>query len=81
MTLVVDPRGVVRAVYDEAVDLTTLGRPVISRSSHVEPTPEGRWQADLLPVSGPVLGPFDRRSEALKAEQAWLERNWLDPAC
>ena len=31
----------------------------------------------LRAVAGPVLGPFDRRSEALRAEQAWLRANWL----
>jgi hypothetical protein len=77
MTLVVDARGVVRAVYDEAVDLAAIGRLAIRRASHVEPTPEGRWQADLTPVSGPLLGPFDRRSEALNAEHAWLDLHWL----
>jgi hypothetical protein len=77
MDLVVDPRGGVRAVYGELIDLRALGRPVIARASHVEPTPDGRWTADLRPVAGPVLGPFARRSEALEAETAWLEANWL----
>ena len=79
MDLVVAPDGSVKAIYDEALDLATLGRLSIRRASHVEPTPEGRWHADLRPVSGPVLGPYDFRSEALKAEHAWLERNWLGP--
>jgi hypothetical protein len=30
-----------------------------------------------MPVDGPVLGPFDLRSEALEAEQVWLAKNWL----
>ena len=29
------------------------------------------------PLHGPTLGPFPHRSEALAAEQAWLETNWL----
>jgi hypothetical protein len=77
MDLVVAPDGSVKAIYDEALDLATLGRLSIRRASHVEPTPEGRWQADLRPVSGPLLGPFDRRSEALNAEHAWLDLHWL----
>jgi len=77
MNLVVDHRGGVRAVYDELIDLRTLGRPAIARASHVEPTPDGRWTADLRPVIGPVLGPFGHRSEALEAERAWLEAHWL----
>ena len=79
MDLVVAPGGTVKAIYDEALDLAFLGRLSIRRASHVEPTPEGRWQADLSPVSGPVLGPFNRRSEALEAERAWLEQHWLGP--
>ena len=80
MHLVIDARGGVRAVYGEAIDLRTLGRPTIARASHVEPTPDGRWSADLRPVVGPVLGPFAHRGEALEAERAWLEANWLTPS-
>ena len=76
MKLLIRPDGTARAIYDESIDLAALGRPTITRASHVEPTPEGRWLADLAPVDGPVLGPFDRRSEALRAEHDWLER-WL----
>jgi hypothetical protein len=77
MKLLVRPDGTVRAIYDEAIDLGVLGRPTITRASHVEPDEQGRWLADLTPVGGPVLGPFDRRSEALDAERDWLERHWL----
>jgi hypothetical protein len=77
MDLVVDTTGEVLAVYDETLDLATLGRPVITRASHVEPAPDGSWSADLAPVGGPVLGPFTLRSEALAAERAWLERHRL----
>ena len=79
MILVIDPRGSVRAVYGELIELAALGRVAIARASHVEPTPDGRWTADLRPVGGPVLGPYPRRSEALEAEAAWLEMNWLAP--
>jgi hypothetical protein len=77
MQLVIEPRGVIRTVYDETIDLAALGPPVISRASHVEPDQEGRWIADLAPVGGPRLGPFLRRSEALAAEYTWLETHWL----
>ena len=79
MHLVVAPDGTARAIYSEAIDLTVLGRSTIARASHVEPDRDGRWHADLRPMLGPVLGPFDRRSEALEAEVAWLEANWLTP--
>jgi len=78
MQLVIEPSGAVRCIYSEAIDLTALGSPAISRASHVEPDQQGCWWADLAPVNGPPLGPFQNRSEALAAEQAWLETNWLD---
>ena len=77
MQLVIDRGGNIRCVYSEAIDLTELGQPVITRASHVEPDADGRWFADLTPVRGPRLGPFSHRSEALRAEAAWLETNWL----
>jgi hypothetical protein len=77
MKLLVKPDGSVRAVYGEAIDLGVLGRPTIIRASRVEPDEQGRWTADLTPVGGLVLGPFDRRSEALEAERVWLEGHWL----
>ncbi len=75
MQLVVGPDGSVRCLYDEAIDLAALGPLSITRASHVESNETGRWLADLSPVAGPVLGPFDRRSDALKAESMWLEAN------
>ena len=80
MQLVIEPGGVVRCVYGEEIDLTALGSPAISRASSVEPDQQGRWWADMGPVGGPVLGPFDHRSEALAAEAAWLQANWVDSA-
>ena len=77
MKVLVQPDGTVRAIYQEEIDLAVLGRPTITRASQVEPDDQGRWLADLKPVGGPVLGPFDRRSEALEAEHDWLERHWL----
>ena len=77
MELIVRSNGTVRCVYNEALDLHALGQPQISRASKVEPTPDGRWTADLAPVGGPVLGPFITRSVALAAEQEWLGRHWL----
>ena len=77
MQLVIQPDGAVQCLYDEAIDLHTLGRPVIRRASLVEPNTDGRWHADLTPVGGPVLGPFRHRSGALAAEAAWLVANWL----
>ena len=69
--------GKIQAVYSDAlVSLIALGSSEIRRASFVEPC-AGGWQADLSPFSGPVLGPFTLRSEALTAEIAFLERNIL----
>jgi hypothetical protein len=79
MTLLVTPDGLVRVIYGEEIALDCLGSPRMFRASHVEPDADGHWHADLRPLIGPVLGPFDRRSEALAAEVAWLEEHWLLP--
>jgi hypothetical protein len=73
LILTVDPQGGVRCLYNEAVDLASLGAVSIRRASHVEPDDQGRWWADLAPMRGPRLGPFALRSHALDAERLWLE--------
>lgn len=80
MELVVTPHGQARCLYDEAFELTALGRIEIARASHVEPDAGGQWWAQLGPVGGPILGPFRRRSAALAAERGWLTAHWLSPA-
>jgi hypothetical protein len=77
MQLVIHSGGTVHCLYGEELDLPQLGALLIQRGSHVEPTHDGRWTADLAPVQGPVLGPFPSRSEALTAERQWLETQWL----
>lgn len=77
MEIVIQPGGTARCVYGEAISLSELGRLSITRGSHVEPDQEGRWIADLSPVDGPRLGPFEQRSQALQAEVDWLIQNWL----
>jgi hypothetical protein len=73
MQLVIDRHGCGHCLYSEAIDLAMLGQLFIRRASQVEPDTDGNWWADLAPVGGPKLGPFGRRSEALAAEQSWLE--------
>jgi len=69
----IPPDGAVGFVYEDALrGLLALGRVAIRRASHVEPTPDGQWTADLGPMEGPVLGPFETRAAALDAERAWL---------
>lgn len=80
MDLLIEPSGTVRCVFSEEIDLGELGRLSIRRGSHVEPTPDGQWTADLSPVIGPLLGPFPTRTAALNAEVTWLRENWLLPS-
>ena len=75
MVVVVTPEGIVRTLYHEEWALAALGLLHIERASHVEPTPEGQWLAQI--IGGPVLGPFPTRSEALAAEVDWLSRERL----
>ena len=77
MELVINSSGDIRCVYGEEVNLSELGRLSIQRGSPVEPTADGQWTADLSPVQGPQLGPFDCRTQALAAEVAWLNQYWL----
>ena len=77
MELVVSPHGIVRCVYSEDLDLRALGMPQIRRASLVEPDNAGLWWADLSPVNGPTLGPFEHRGDALAAEVGWLSKHWL----
>ncbi|MCA9190685.1 MAG: hypothetical protein KDB03_02945 [Planctomycetales bacterium] len=76
MKLLVFEDGTVRSIYDDLFDWQSLGQVSIQRASHVEPTSEGTWTADLSPVGGQILGPFTKRSSALSAERQWLN-DWL----
>jgi hypothetical protein len=70
--ILVDPCGDARSVYSDQFDYAALGTVQIRRASVCEPDEQGRWWADLAPVNGPKLGPFDKRSAALEAELKWL---------
>ena len=81
MQILIDAHGHLRCVYSEEIRLPSLGRITIRRGSHVEPERvsdgSSQWIADLTPVAGPRLGPFEHRSQAVRAELNWLERHWL----
>ena len=77
MELIVSGTGEVRCIYSEAFSLSHLGNLSITRASHVEPNSVGQWMADLSPVGGPVLGPFEFRTDAIAAEVDWLRKHWL----
>lgn len=73
LTLLISREGHMRFIHDDSLnELLHEGRAKIERASHVEPNGT-QWEADLSPVNGPKLGPFDTRQEALDAEIAWLE--------
>lgn len=72
--------GTVEGIYSDAVPYRALaaalgGTLTTARASHVEPTDDSRWAADMEPSGGPVLGPFDTRQAALDAETEWLRVN------
>lgn len=72
MEIVIRPSGVLVGIYSDSFDYGTFGKPTIRRASHVEPDESGRWTADLSPVGGPKLGPFDKRNKAIDAEFEYL---------
>ena len=72
MQIVIKPTGVFISIYNDAFDYSEFGKPQIRRASHVEPDTTGHWFADLSPVDGPTLGPFDKRNEAIDAELEFL---------
>ena len=79
MELRIATSGTVRCIYTESLNLASLGSLQVERASHVEPTDDGSWTADMSPVDGPLLGPFAMRSAALEAERTWLLDHWLMP--
>jgi len=77
MQLIISASGDMRCLYGEEIPLAALGSPSIVRASYVEPDRDGRWFADLSPVGGPRLGPYEHRSLALEGEREWLQKQWL----
>jgi hypothetical protein len=76
--ITIKPDGTLAFIYEDRLRLLLdLGAADVRRASHVEPTGDARWTADLRPVGGPVLGPFELHSEALAAERAWIEAHVL----
>lgn len=78
MRIKISPGGSMQFIHNDRLTAAVkkrFGKVSIQRASHVEPTDDGRWTADMEPSGGPVLGPFDDRSVALKAEVKWLQDN------
>ena len=76
LVIVLDESGA-KAVYDDRLaGLLDAGTSMIARASHVEyDNLCGGWTADMAPSSGPILGVFSLRGEALAAEREWLRTN------
>lgn len=73
MRIIIKPNGTIRHIYDERIDLSRIGIAKIQRASHVEP--EGLlWKAYFPEI---VIGPFQKRSEALRAEISYIENHLL----
>jgi len=80
LRFLVAPNGTITSIYsdDLAGLLAEASHRSITRASHVEPTADCKWTADMSPSGGPILGPFDTREAALAAEHEWLERKIFD---
>lgn len=77
-TIKIRPDGSIQFIWNDTfARLFHKGEGKIMRASNVEPTENGLWVADLSPVSGPALGPYTERGEALAAEVDWLEKNLI----
>ena len=64
-------------IYEDGHPCLKLGRAETKRASHVEPTEDGMWQADMGPVGGPRLSKSISRSTSLKLENEWMTENLL----
>ena len=59
---------------DQYLDLSDKAKLEVRHMLKQQPPYPG-WFADLSPSGGPVLGPFNTHSEAIKAELTWLFEN------
>lgn len=78
--IVIRKDGTIVGIYSDEIPFREIAAQLggglsIKRASHVEPRDDGRWEADLSPSQGPMLGPFDLRQQALAAEVEWLRDN------
>ncbi len=74
MKVEISRKGKVRFVYEEEVGLIDLGTvAAINRVSTVEPDKEGTWWITVL-ATGVTMGPYTKRSDAIKAEIAHIEQ-------
>lgn len=73
MSITVTPDGNLKFIWDDRLDeLKHAGEFHRRRASYVE-SAGTQWTADMSPVGGPLLGPFELHKYAISAETAWLE--------
>lgn len=76
MNIKFDKNGMAQFLYTEKLDLSLLGTVMdIKRVASVEPQ-GAQW---IVKISNKpiILGPFGKRSDAIKAEVEWIEKNLL----
>lgn len=75
-TIFILPDGTINFLYDDVLKpLLECGESSFRRASNIDPkmTKDGpRWFVDLSLSSGPEIGPFETKDEAIKAEIDWL---------
>lgn len=69
--------GCIKHIYNEDIDLSSIGEQQVKRASVVDPEDNGKWFADLSLSGGQKVTGFDKRSDALKYEINYLEENIL----
>jgi len=74
----ITPKGTVRCLYTESIDLQVLGPLHVTRASTVEFDEAAQgWQVTLCDGSR-LPGTFRSRAEALTAEVVHLQTHWDD---
>jgi hypothetical protein len=71
-----DPEGrgtIQKAGYIETTDSLPEAARIALASRNIALVLNRFW-ASLLPLNGPVLGPFTTRTQALEAEAAWVRK-------
>lgn len=75
MRVLIDKQGVLQFVYQEEVDLSSLGKHMICRASQVEPDADGTWYVAI--IGGITKRGFTSRSSALRWEKDYVEAEIL----
>ncbi len=69
--------GRIQYIYNEDLNINNIGKVDIKRASRVEPDKDGKWYVDLSLIGGKKINGFNKRSEAIKYEIDWIEKNIL----